>query len=103
MEDMIEVFDGSLNNQECLFVELTSDRRIQICQSKQPVPAVFCRLFRWPCIDKDKIVPDKKCKMHEDHADKVTKEDRIMCVNIHHYRIKREIVDSDSAVENKSK
>jgi len=94
MEDMIEVFDGSLDTQECLFVELTSDRRIQICQSKQPVPAVFCRLFRWPCIDKDKIVPDKKCKMHEDHADKVTKEDKIVCVNIHHYHIKRDIVDS---------
>merc|ERR1712127_1075353 len=68
MEDMVNVFDGSLDTQKCLFAECTADNRIQICQMKQPVPAVFCRLFRWPCIDKDKIVPDERCKMHENHV-----------------------------------
>ena len=100
MEDMVNVFDGTLDTQKCLFAECTIDNRIQICQSKQPVPAVFCRLFRWPCIDKDKIVPDERCKMHEKHADAVTKENKIVCVNIHHYHIKREIEDSAVLINN---
>ena len=88
LKEIIRIFKKPEVLSRCLLFPSSKDGRIQIGEIKQHPEVMFCRIFRWPGIQKSAIQSKKCCRMNSENPKCLTRgdSDNRVCVNPYHYK-----------------